>query len=61
MESVSTHPIANAIVKHFGKTTEHINSQEIAGKGVSAVINGSTYYFGSLSFIKDNMEFEDEA
>jgi YHS domain-containing protein len=28
---------------------------------VSAVINGSTYYFGSLSFIKDNMEFEDEA
>ena len=49
-ESFSSHPVAQSIVRahegHFDKN-RITNVEEIAGKGVKAVVDGCTYYVGN--------------
>lgn len=49
-ERYSTHPIAKSICLAFGPYAENLNvtdAKNYAGMGVSAVINGKTYYAGN--------------
>lgn len=56
LEKPSEHPLAEAIVGHF----EHLNParsdqfESITGKGVKAVIKGTTYYAGNLKLLTDH-------
>lgn len=53
IESYSSHPIAKAIVKAFGKeidTSRISGYEEIAGNGVSAKVDGHTVLIGKASF-----------
>ena len=55
-ESRSNHPVAESIVRAHGK---HIKAdrigdiEEIAGKGLKAIIDGKTYYVGNDKLMKD--------
>lgn len=54
-ESLSNHPIAQSIIRDHGN---HINNsqitdtEEIAGKGIKAVIDGKTYYVGNSALME---------
>ena len=53
-ESYSTHPIAQSIVKRYGKAidkAEISNVEEIAGHGVSVVVNGERIYAGNIKLM----------
>lgn len=57
MEQFSQHPIAKAVLREceekgisYGKPEQF---REIPGKGVSAVLNGKTYFCGTLSFLEE--------
>ena len=55
-ESRSNHPVAESIVKAHGKhiKAERIGDiEEIAGKGLKAVIDGKTYYVGNDKLMRD--------
>ncbi len=54
LESQSTHPLANAILKHFDETEAltSLNTQETSGAGVSATIGDSTYQVGRFDHPK---------
>ncbi len=55
-ESRSTHPIAKAIVKHFGKPVNDdiiSESHEIAGKGIISVVNGASVAVGNKALMSD--------
>lgn len=57
LEQGSNHPIAKSIVKHAVanqiKLETVVNFKEIPGKGLSAEINGRSYYAGSEKLLKD--------
>jgi len=55
IERVSTHPLADAVLKKYGNEDYYEISEfkTLPGKGVSAVINGEIYYLGSFSFMKE--------
>lgn len=54
-EGGSTHPAAKAVAKAAGKDTKSDSvSAEIAGQGVSAVVDGVKYLFGGERLMKEN-------
>lgn len=56
VERFSTHPIAVSLKKAFANEDDDCtveNVQEIAGKGVSAKVNGHEVYVGNLKMIED--------
>ena len=55
IESKSTHPIAQAVVQHAGKTVEKVtigNVEEIAGHGLKGTIDGKEVLAGNLKLLK---------
>lgn len=57
-ESISTHPIANAVTKLFDDIRPPEEAYEISGKGVKAIIDGKVYYCGSYKLMQDISTFE---
>lgn len=57
IESLSTHPLASAILDVTGrkgsKFYEPDEYENISGKGIRAVLQGKTYYAGSLALIEE--------
>ncbi len=54
LEQYSEHPIADAITSYVKKTTLSASGfRAIAGKGVTAEIEGKRYFLGSLSYAKE--------
>lgn len=54
LESISNHPIAKSIIANYKYT--HIqfdNLEEIKGKGIKGILNGSIYYVGNIDFLKE--------
>ena len=57
IESQSSHPLAEAVVKHMklegvkGVPVQHFES--ITGKGIKALVEGETYYMGSPVWMND--------
>lgn len=53
MEQLSEHPLAESIVNYFNETSSLplTDFQSITGKGVSAVVEGTTYWVGSRSLL----------
>ena len=57
IESKSEHPIARAIVKYAGdlpKDRKIEDFKAIAGCGVTAIINGNTYFIGNKKLMNEN-------
>jgi heavy metal translocating P-type ATPase len=56
LEQLSTHILADALTGHAKQLRLHLDYpeqfQETLGKGVSGVISGKRYFFGSLSFLE---------
>ena len=58
-ESLSNHPIAQAVVSHYEQDGIVVDKtliteyQEIAGKGISCKLDGSIVYCGNLALMKD--------
>lgn len=49
-ESYSNHPIAQSVLKAYGKDVDHrriTETEELSGKGIRAVINGKTVWVGN--------------
>lgn len=55
LEMLSKHPLAEAIVEHFGKTrfTEIEDFNSITGKGITGRVQGKTYYAGNRSLLEE--------
>lgn len=55
LEMLSEHPLAEAIVEHFGKTrfTEIEDFNSITGKGITGRVQGKTYYAGNRSLLEE--------
>ena len=57
IEALSTHPLASAILDVTGrkgsKFYEPDEYENISGKGIRAVLQGKTYYVGSLALIEE--------
>lgn len=55
LEMLSEHPLAEAIVQHFGKTrfTEIEDFDSITGKGITGRALGKTYYAGNRSLLEE--------
>ncbi len=55
LEMLSEHPLAEAIVEHFGKTrfTEIEDFDSITGKGITGKVQGKTYYAGNRSLLEE--------
>lgn len=55
LEMLSEHPLAEAIVEHFGKTrfTEIEGFDSITGKGITGRVQGKTYYAGNRSLLEE--------
>lgn len=55
---VSSHPLALALLTYLREQNVEFvsaaNTTEVPGKGVKAEIDGETYFFGSLDFLKEN-------
>lgn len=64
IESHSTHPLAQAIVRYAEaqdvSLLEIANVKEIEGKGLQADYQGVTYYVGSLNFIREFVSVSQE-
>ena len=56
LEKQSEHPLAEAIVNHFGNVrTTHISDfKSITGKGVRAVAEGKTWFAGNKRLLEEN-------
>lgn len=56
LEKQSEHPLAEAVIKHIGKTDYlHVyNFESITGFGAKAEINDKVFYAGNASFLKNN-------
>lgn len=54
-ESSSNHPIAKAIIQHYGKpiNIDDVEYQEIPGQGVQAVIQGKVLLVGNATLLKN--------
>lgn len=63
-ESASNHPISISLKKYFGKEIKRdsvSNIEEIAGHGVSAVVNGRKVYAGNIKLMhKENIAVDAE-
>ena len=63
-ESASNHPISISLKKYFGKEIKRdcvSDIEEIAGHGVSAVVNGHKVYAGNIKLMhKENIAVDDE-
>lgn len=63
-ESASNHPISISLKKYFGKEIKRdsvSDIEEIAGHGVSAVVNGHKVYAGNIKFMhKENIALDAE-
>lgn len=61
IESLSEHPLADAVVKHFGKqSTLNIDGFEsITRMGIKAIVNGSQYIVQSKTATSDNIQVQD--
>src|SRR5690606_4815316 len=56
IEKASEHPLAEAVVKHLGKT-EYLpvnNFESITGFGAKAQVNSQTFYVGNASLLRNN-------
>ncbi len=62
VESLSTHPIAKAIVEHAkGNIAASANAEEISGHGLKAEVNGKTVLAGNTKLLKKfNIEYPSE-
>ena len=54
VEARSTHPVAKAICAAAGEAREAENIEEIAGRGIRAVVGGKTVLAGRRSFLEEN-------
>lgn len=56
LESLSAHPLAKAVADAMADGAAHKveDFREIAGRGVSGVIDGKTYYVGNRSLMEEN-------
>lgn len=58
IEKKSEHPLAESIVRHFGKeissTISLDNFNSITGRGVSAIINNNSYVIGNYMLVKES-------
>ncbi|MDO4281976.1 MAG: heavy metal translocating P-type ATPase, partial [Peptococcaceae bacterium] len=62
LEQYAAHPLAEGILKAVNKDVDPVdNYHNIAGQGVSADINGETYYLGNLRLMKDKGIAVDES
>jgi Cd2+/Zn2+-exporting ATPase len=53
IERFSNHPVAHSIVKHYQGTYFEVSSvEEIPGLGMVGMIEGKTYYVGSITLLK---------
>ena len=55
-ESASSHPISLSLKKYYGKDIDGNNVtdiKEIAGRGVSAVVDGKKVFAGNLKLMKE--------
>ncbi|MBQ2824234.1 MAG: cadmium-translocating P-type ATPase [Oscillospiraceae bacterium] len=54
-ESVSNHPVAQSVMKRWGKEVpSDISAEEIAGKGVKAEVSGKVILAGSVKLMDEN-------
>lgn len=53
-EALSTHPVAKAIREAAGEAPQADEINEIAGRGIRAVIGGKTVFAGRRSFLAEN-------
>lgn len=62
IEKQSNHPIAQAIVKKFSSSDLISNFQlnEMSGKGLKIEYENQTYFLGSLNFIRENVNYQEE-
>lgn len=57
IESLSEHPLANAVTKYFGtdaKNFELTNVQSVTGAGISASYKDTSYYVGTTKLLEQN-------
>jgi len=56
LESLSEHPLAEALVEHFGSVEHHdvASFESEMGKGVTGVIDGIRYFAGNESFLEEH-------
>ena len=57
IEKKSEHPLADAIINHYGEEISSIDFEQfesITGRGVTAVINGDKYFVGSNKLLEEN-------
>ena len=54
LEKYSIHPLAKSIVKELKEEYEVKDFVEVKGRGVSGVINGSTYFLGNRRYMEEN-------
>jgi P-type Cu2+ transporter len=56
IEQQSEHPLAEAVVNHFGNINQVSVSdfKSITGKGAQAISNGETYFVGNANLLRDN-------
>ena len=64
LEKKSEHPIAGAIINYAEerniKLNDILNFENIEGKGIKGIINGTEYYAGNVKLVKDfNLIFDD--
>lgn len=57
VESASSHPIAQSIIRYYGKeidTTAIGSVENVSGKGLIADVNGDRVYVGNAALLRDN-------
>lgn len=53
-ESYSLHPLGKAVIEAFNQNYAPSSYEEIDGKGTKAELDGTTYFAGSASFLREN-------
>lgn len=55
LEACSEHPLAEAVVRHFGTSAVSVSDFEnLTGLGIKGVVDGRYYYVGSLALMETN-------
>lgn len=54
IEARSNHPLAKAIAKLADEKIDHITTNTIKGKGISATLENDKYYLGNLALIEEH-------
>ncbi|AQP53230.1 heavy metal translocating P-type ATPase [Vagococcus penaei] len=58
IETSSTHPLANAITRHYRTQSQllsHLNVEEISGSGMQVLVDGNLWKVGKLTFVTNKM------